>query len=308
MVLMTGGTGLIGRHLRRHMAGQADLRLRCLVRPAKGRTLIPETDVPGNLADPEDARRFVEQGSTLVHLACTTNPRTSNADIRSDLEQNLLTSVFLFEEFLKGNPGAHVIFASTGGDMYSYDPPYVPRRETDAAMPHSSYSIHKLAIEHYLSLLCAMHGGRGTVLRISNPYGERVSEERGHGLVGVALSKVLLGHELQVVEPINSVRDYLHLDDLASAFDAVRRDPPAPGNCELYNVGSGTGHSIGDVIAIVEAITLRPLSWRSVVRPGQRATWNILDYGKFAARYGWSARVSFEEGVQRLWSDLMRPA
>lgn len=303
-LLLTGGTGFIGAYLSRHFAGQESIRLRRLVRRRDGRLLDPVTDVPGTLERVEDVRRFVATGDCLIHLACTTNTRTSNADIRADLEQNLLPSVLLFEEFLRRKSGGHVIFASTGGDMYSYDLPYVPRRETDPPMPHSSYSIHKLAVENYLSLLCAMHGGRGTVLRIGNPYGERVSEGRSQGLVGIALLKALLGHELQVFEPINSVRDYLHLDDLGRAFDAAMSDSPQPGACEIYNVGSGVGHSIGDVIATVEKATSRTLSWRSVVPAGRSATWNVLDIGRFRNRFGWAPEISFEDGVRRLWREI----
>jgi UDP-glucose 4-epimerase len=109
------------------------------------------------------------------------------------------------------------------------------------------------------------------------------------------------------VEPINSVRDYLHLDDLATAFDEVLEDRPRPGSCEIYNVGSGIGHSIGDVIAIIEAVTSRPLAWRSVAPPGRRATWNVLDSGRFCTRFGWTPRIPFEAGVRRLWADLSGP-
>lgn len=306
-VLVTGGTGLIGSHLCRHLVARAGISLRRLVRAREGRDLDPDTDVVGTLDCDDDVRRFAGRGDCLIHLACTTNTRTSNADIRGDLEQNLLTSVRLFEEFLRRNPGGHIVFASTGGDMYSYGPPFIPRRESDPAVPHSAYSIHKLALENYLSLLCAMHGGRGTVLRIGNPYGERVSEGRGQGLVGIALVKALLGHELLVFEPIDSVRDYLHLDDVNTALGAVLDNPPLPGCCEIYNVGSGTGHSIGDVIATVELVTSRPLARKIVVPPGRNPTWNVLDIAKIAARFGWAPRVSFEEGVRRLWVELMCP-
>jgi len=303
-VLVTGGTGFIGGYLFRRLAAKGGVRLRRLVRPREGRALDPATDLPGTLDRDEDVRRFAGSGDCLIHLACTTNPRSSNADILADLRQNLLTSVCLFGEFLRRNPGGHVLFGSTGGDIYNYGPPHVPRRESDPAMPHSSYSIHKLAAENYLSLLCALHGGRGSVLRIGNPYGERVSEGRGHGLVGIALEKALLGHELQVFEPVNSVRDYLHLEDLGRAFDAVLADPPAAGACELFNLGSGIGHSIGDVIAIVEEVTGRRLARRSVIPPGRRATWNVLDIARFSGRFAWSPRVSFEEGVRRLWAEV----
>ncbi len=305
-VLVTGGTGFIGRPLCRLFARRPEWRLRRLVRPAPGRALDPDTDVPGDLLRADGIPKFVEDGDCLIHLACTTTPRTSDADLAADIDQNLATSVRLFEEFLRRNPGGHIVFASTGGDMYSFDPPYAPRRETDPAVPHSGYSTHKLAAEHYLRLLCDRHGGSGTVLRIGNPYGERVSEERGQGLIGIALVKAMLGHELQVIEPLESVRDYLHLDDLVAAFDAVIGTVPDAGRCRIFNVGSGSGHSIGEVIETVEKITGRPLAWRSVVPAERRPSWNVLDAGHFSQAFGWKAAIPFESGVRRLWEELVR--
>jgi UDP-glucose 4-epimerase len=307
ILLVTGGTGFIGRYLCRHFASRRGWELRRLVRPVAGRELDLRTDVRGSLDNAYDVRRFVEGSQCLIHLACTTNPRSSDADIRADLERNLITGVYLFEQFFQLNPGGHVVFASTGGDMYSYDAPYIARRETDSAVPHSSYSIHKLALEHYVRLLCARHGGSGTVLRIGNPYGVRVSEQRGHGLVGVALVKAMHRHKLIVIEPLDSVRDYLHLDDLARAVEGVLAAPPPAGACEIYNVGTGAGHSINEVIATVERVSGLSLPRGIEVPAGRRSTWNVLDIGKIGDHLGWVPRVSFEEGARRLWDDLRRP-
>ena len=304
-VLVTGGTGFIGRPLCRHILRHPEWRLRRLVRPAPGRILDPTTDVAGDLQQVDDVQKFVEKGDSLIHLACTTTPRTSDKRLTEDIERNLATSVRLFDEFLRRNSGGHIVFASTGGDMYTFDPPHVPRRETDQVVPHSGYSTHKLAAEQYLRLLCARHGGSGTVLRIGNPYGERVSEDRGHGLIGIALIKALLGHELEVLEPLDSVRDYLHVDDLVAAFVAVIRSVPGVGCCETFNVGSGSGCSIGQVIETVQNISGRPLAWRSVVAAGQRASWNVLDSSRFSESFGWTTTIPFAEGVRRLWGQLL---
>lgn len=305
-VLVTGATGFIGRPLCRRLAGRPEWRLRRLVRPLPGRDIDPATDLAGNLLRAEDVTRFVQAGDCLVHLACTTNPRTSVTGMARDIEDNLVPSVRLFEEFLKANPGGHVVFASTGGDMYSFDPPHVHRRESDPPMPHSGYSTHKLAAEHCLRLLCARYGGSATVLRIGNPYGEPVSEARGHGLVGIALVKALLGHELQVIEPLDSVRDYLYLEDLMLAFDRVLASAPPPGTCDVYNVGSGNGASISEIISVVESVTGRSLDWKCVVAPGQVPTWIVLDIEKFSSRFGWRPLVPLSIGVRRLWDRILR--
>jgi nucleoside-diphosphate-sugar epimerase len=123
----------------------------------------------------------------------------------------------------------------------------------------------------------------------------------------VALVKALLGRELSIIEPLESVRDYLHLDDLVRAFEAVIAAPPAAGLCETYNVGSGTGHSIGEVIETVERVSGRLLRRRIEVRPGSRATWNVLDIGRIGEGVGWAPRVSFDDGLRRLWNELASP-
>jgi UDP-glucose 4-epimerase len=302
-ILLTGGTGFIGRHLSAHLR-QKETGVVRLVRNSLRRDFDGSTDLPGDLANSADVDRFVSAGEILVHLACTSNPRSSNRDIQGDLRQNLLPTVRLFEQFARHQPRGHVVFASTGGDMYSFDPPHYPRREEDPPHPQSSYGIHKLAAEQYLEQFCRTYGISGTILRISNPYGAPITKERAHGLIGVALSTLKARHQMAVFDPLNSVRDYLHLDDLCDAFKAVIANPPSSGVCRLLNVGFGRGYSIAEVFSVIERVTGQIIDWRDEV-PSTRATsWSVLDPTRLRSLTGWHPRIDLEQGVELLWQLL----
>ncbi|HML06688.1 MAG TPA: NAD-dependent epimerase/dehydratase family protein [Xanthobacteraceae bacterium] len=300
-ILLTGGTGFIGRHL---SARSHDADKTAMVRLVRS-TLHPDfderTDLAGDLANAADVDQFVRAGSTLVHLACNGNPRSSNRDIIADLEQNLLPTVRLFERFAIRQPRGHVIFASTGGDMYSFDPPHHPRREENPPTPQSSHSIHKLAAERYLGQFCRLYGIAGTILRIGNSYGDPVPEKTTHGLIGVALRTLFTGRQMAVIDPLSSVRDYIHLDDLCDVFRAMIANPPSSGVCRVLNVGSGIGHSIAEVFKLIERVTGRAVNWRDEIPPGRPSSWNVLDTTRLRSLTGWRARIDLEQGIAMLW-------
>jgi UDP-glucose 4-epimerase len=300
-LLLTGGTGFIGRHLSASLCTARKAAVVRLVRNSLHPDFDEQTDMVGDLGNSADVDQFVAAGDVLIHLASTSNPRSSGRDAVADLEQNLLPTVRIFERFAIRQPGGHVIFASSGGHMYSFDSPYQPRREEDPPQPQSNYAIHKLAAERYLERFCRIHGIAATVLRISNAYGDAISEKRAHGLIGIAMSTILTGRQMAVIDPLHSVRDYIHLFDICEVFKAVVAKPPSSGTLRLLNVGSGIGYSIAEVFKVIERVTGRAVQWRDEIPADQPATWNVLDATRLSHLTGWRPRIALDEGIDRLW-------
>lgn len=302
-ILLTGGNGLIGHHLGSAL-DRAGIEFVKLVRnPLRAPTDAGEPFL-GDLANAADVDRFVDLGDTLIHLAWTSNPRSSDRDINSDILQNLAVTARLFESFSKQHPHGHIIFASTGGDIYSFDPPYRPRAEDDKPEPNSSYSIQKLAAEHYLKRFARKHGTSSTVLRIGNVYGTFIPAERALGLIGVALSLLQKDRPIALLEPLNSVRDYVHLDDVAAAFTTVARNRPGQAEHRVFNVGSGIGHSIGDVFDAIHRVTGKAIQWHDAYPENQAPTWNVLEVARIRALTAWSPTIPLDQGIAAIWSKL----
>ncbi len=297
MLAITGSTGFIGSHILPYLSGP----YRALVRRPE-QVLSKKTHLLGDMENAHDIEALVKGTDTLVHLACTTNPRTSNRDIPADIAQNLISSARLFESFYTANPGGHILFVSTGGAMYDLYAHRKPIREDAPAAPWSSYGIHKLAAEHYLEMLARQHKGRATILRIGNPYGVLLPSQRGQGLIGVAMAHLKEKKTLSLLDAPGTVRDYVHLHDVAQAFLLALKKPGAKSELQRFHVGSGEGHSIKDVLkAIEKASGLRLKTEIVPVAKKMQASYNVLDCGRIKNELGWQPTITFEEGIARLW-------
>jgi len=303
MLAITGATGFLGCYICTKLSDPH----KCLSRQLISSSSANRIWIQGDLSLQKSMDAFVKDSSVLIHLACSSNPRTSDLNWLTDIQNNLISSVNLFEAYAKANSGGHIILASTGGNMYEALDDSHAHSEGDLPEPRSSYGIHKLAIEHYLRLLCLNQGLCGTVLRISNPYGVLVPSQRAQGLIGVVFSKLLANESLQIFDSMESVRDYIHLEDMTRAFEMAMQQPPQKGECRTFNVGSGVGHSMAEVLSIIEATTKQTIAKQFQPSSNQKPTSSILCNEKIRDVLGWSPAIGLKEGVQMMWERCSQP-
>ena len=185
------------------------------------------------------------------------------------------------------------MFISSGGTVYGA-PNYLPVDEKHPTDPQVSYGITKLAIEKYLLMYQHLHGIKATVLRVTNPYGERQRVETAQGAVGVFLSRALKNESIQVWGDGSVTRDYIYVSDVAEAFAlALKYEGPH----SVFNISSGKGVSINELIERIEtvlggAIDKLYLSGRSYDVPI-----NVLDNTLAAQELNWTPKVGLEEGL-----------
>src|SRR4029077_10960137 len=132
-------------------------------------------------------------------------PRTPFSQLDAAMEGHLMPTLSLFRRYAELNPEGHIIFASSGGNIYGKFPEAGFFTEEDIPRPLSLYSYLKLAAEHHLPLLADTYGVRATVMRISNPYGVLLPGNRGQGLIGIAFSKLLAKEPLEIFDSLDVV-------------------------------------------------------------------------------------------------------
>jgi len=145
-----------------------------------------------------------------------------------------------------------------------------------------------------------------TILRIGNPYGVLLPQERLQGLIGVAVREVLEQRPIRVFGDLENVRDYVHLEDVSRAFDVVL-DPRR--EFAVYNIGSGFGTSVRAVIDVIGRVTGRPPSIERIEPAGNASSlprWIVLDSGKAMHELDWRAEISLEDGVRAMWEEVTR--
>ena len=298
---VTGASGFLGSLLVEHIASRGH-EVRALTRalPASPATARGGVGwVQGDLGSPADAGAFAEGLDTIIHLAWTGTPLTSNGDLPGDPRVNMLPTLALLDAVRASGRRPHVVFASSGGALYG--PPRSRRafRESDECDPRSGYGIEKLAIERYLRMAATYGWLTATALRMGNPYGVLLPPQRMQGFIGTAVSQLRAGDPVRVFGNLANVRDFVHVSDVCRAFE-LALTPREP--FDVLNIGSGAGHSVQEVLALIEQLEGRPVAVQAESPAAAEAlpSWVVLDVERARVRLGWSPATPLRDGLGSL--------
>ncbi|HEV7260401.1 MAG TPA: NAD-dependent epimerase/dehydratase family protein [Bosea sp. (in: a-proteobacteria)] len=293
--LIMGGGGFLGVHLANALADQGAV-VRAFGRtPADPRELSDRVQWKnGRFEDPVAVAEAVRGQEIVFHLLSSSVPGSPGQRPAFDLETNVLGTL-RFLDICNDAAVRKIVFASSGGTVYGQADSH-PIPETAPTYPISAYGVGKLAIEKYLSLYHHLYGLEYLALRIANAYGPGQSILKRQGVVAAMLDRALAGKPLEIWGDGEVVRDFVHIDDVISAFLwAVTYDGPH----RVMNVGSGVGLSINQVASDIEAIAGTAELARTY-RAGRAADVpiNILDISLVTRETPWRPRRGWLDGLQ----------
>jgi len=302
--LVLGAGGFLGSHIGAWLAragGRArlfDLSVETIppaVRAAPGIEVVQ-----GNMLDEEDLARALRGVDRVFHLICATVPSTSVDRPDVEIQANVIPTVRLLESMRRAGAPL-VIFPSSGGTLYGDAGTAGVFTEEAPVRPSCSYGLGKVMIEQLLDFRAHEGGPHFIALRFSNPYGPSVHDHRRQGVVNAFLQGVQRDEPLQVWGDGSAVRDFLYIDDLIAAVAAVC---DAGVRDEALNVGSGVGHSILEVIALIRAVTGRNPRIEHVPGAYHGVARNVLGIARIHARTGWTPVVDLRAGIARTWAAM----
>ncbi len=295
--LVLGGNGFIGSHLVDNLLAAGHEV--CVFDRGEERHRPPLEKVHyafGSFADAGDYCAELDRVDVVFHLISTTVPSTSNDNPVKDVEGNLVSTLNLLQLLIQKNV-PRLVFLSSGGTVYGV-PDTVPVTERAPRRPICSHGVIKSAIEQYLYMFNSLYGLEYAVLRVSNPYGERQGHIGVQGVIATFVDKMLRDESVEVWGDGSIERDYIYVGDVA---DACRIAAESETN-GIFNIGSGQGNSIDDIIAALSVASGRQLA--PVYKPGRSfdVPRNVLDCTKAAETLGWRATTDLTEGIERTWS------
>ncbi len=292
-----GGGGFIGSHLTEALLNQQN-----------NVTIFDRQDAPylgllehkgakivfGDFSDPTAVEKSLTGVHAVFHLISTTVPKSSIDDPIFDIETNLIWTIN-FLNSAKNIGVKKVIFASSGGTVYGI-PREIPISEDHPTEPISSYGIVKLAIEKYLRLFWKVYGLDYCILRVSNAYGERQVVTGAQGVVPTLIDKVLRNQKITIWGDGSVIRDYIHISDIVSAFLKANEHNGEP---RIFNIGSGVGNSVNDIVHTLERFMAEPLD--IIFEPARPydVPINILDNSRAKRILNWEPKISITEGMRR---------
>lgn len=256
--------------------------------------------VSGDFLDRATVRQALRGSDWVFHLVSTTLPASSNENMVFDVQTNVVAAVELLEE-CRQQGVEKLVFASSGGTVYGV-PETLPVTEDSPTHPVVSYGVTKLMIEKYCQLFRHQFGLQSICLRLANPFGPG-HHGTAQGAVSVFLKRLLHRQPIVIWGDGSVVRDYLYIGDVGEAF---LRAAQYRGSRQVFNVGSGRGYSLNEVIACLAAVTdLRPEVVYEAAR-GFDVPRIVLDSQRARAELGWLPEISLEEGIRRTWASLQQ--
>jgi UDP-glucose 4-epimerase len=299
--LVIGGWGFIGRHFV-DLLCKSGREVTILGRSAEIDGPLPANCryVSGDYGNRALLKELLIGCDEVVDLAYSTVPKTSYQDPVFDLLSNLPASVGLLQEAAVGSP-RRLLFVSSGGTIYGHSG-YLPIDEAHPTNPISPYGITKLTIEKYARLF-AMAGELEVVIaRPANAYGENQRTGTGQGFIAAAVQAALSGSPLQVFGGGDTIRDYIHVEDLAAGLLAAL-DFGTNGEC--YNIGTGVGTSNRNVIEKINCLAapagIKGLRVQENADRPFDVKANVLDSSKLISVSRWNPLISVDEGIKHVW-------
>lgn len=261
-------------------------------------------------------REEVQQHDVIFHLAAQVAVTTSVQNPREDFEINVVGTLNVLEAIRGTGASPILIFASTNKVYGGMDdvvieegPARYTYRDLPAGIPenrlldfHSPYGCSKGTADQYVRDYARIYGLKTVVFRQSCIYGPRQYGIEDQGWIAWFTIAALLGRPITIFGDGKQVRDVLHVDDLARAYEAaVEKIDRVRG--EVFNIGGGAHFSLAvvDVFPLLEKFLGRKIETsQGDWRPGDQPVY-ISDVGKAKSVLSWQPTISPEEGVRSLF-------
>ena len=299
-IIVTGGSGFIGSHLVERLLADGHTvrvldnfstgRLDNLSRVRNNTCLtIHEVDV----ADSEAIQELFAGVDWVFHLAAL-------ADIVPSIEYplhyhrtNVDGTVAVVEAARKSSVSRFVYVASSS--CYGIPDSY-PTAETDIIKPEYPYALTKYLGEQIVLHWYKVYGLPAISLRLFNVYGPRSRTSGTYGAVfGIFLAQKLAGNPFTVVGDGNQTRDFTFVTDVVDALMCAAQSQQVG---EVFNVGSGTSHSVNELVELLQGeVVYIPK------RPSEPDV-TLADTTKIRSQLQWNPAVSFEQGVQIMLDNI----
>ncbi|MBV9301721.1 MAG: UDP-glucose 4-epimerase GalE [Acidobacteriaceae bacterium] len=314
-ILVTGGAGYIGSHTRYFLeqAGHSAVVADNLSRGHK--EMVPQGLL--RVVDIRDTERLKqvlsdERVEAVIHFAAYIAVGESTQVPEVYFANNVSGSVSLFEAML--HCGITRLVFSSSAAAYGI-PQRVPIPETEPFAPINPYGESKVMVEKILGWLDRYRAFRSVSLRYFNACGAEPQAGLGElhdpetHLIPLMLRAILTGKPITLfgddypTPDGTCIRDYIHVSDLASAHVLAVEHLLRDGQSDVFNVGTGSGHSVLKVLQAVERVTGNKVPHTIGPRREGDPPSLVADSQKLQKQLGWKpARADLDRIVGDAWS------
>lgn len=270
--------------------------------------------IEGDVADLADEVLASGNFDAVFHFAARSLVGESMEVPEEYWRDNVGTTLTLLEA-MRTHEVKNLVFSSTAA-TYG-EPETMPITEETPTAPTNTYGATKLSIDYAITSYCRAHGLAATSLRyfnVAGAYGD-IGENREieTHLIPLVL-QVALGHRENIkmfgtawpTPDGTPIRDYIHVRDLADAH-VLAFENNAPGEHRIYNLGSGDGYSVRQVIEACREVTGHEIPAEEAPRRAGDPPTLIASSEKIMRELGWSPkRTDLHTIVSDAWAFTSR--
>lgn len=269
-ILVTGGAGYIGSHACKHLSSSGFTPVAYDDLSTGNRSAVCWGPlVVGDIADAGRLQETISQFQidSVLHFAASAYVGESVVNPRKYFQNNIAKTIEMLNVLLDSNV-RHVVFSSTCATYGN--PRYLPIDEDHPQAPVNPYGESKLSVEKILRWYGKCYGLRWVVLRYFNVAGADLQQEIGEShpeethLIPLALRSLALdGPALKIFGADyptldgTAVRDFIHVADISRAHGLALGYLWSGSESRAFNLGSGRGYSVQEVIRAIEEISGR---------------------------------------------------
>lgn len=324
-ILVTGGTGFIGSHTilelleAGHDVHAMDNLVNSKITALRRVESLTGKSVPFQKADllDQNALNNLLDGAgfdAVIHFAGLKAVGESVEKPLHYYENNVTGTINLCKAMDKH--GVKRMVFSSSATVYG-NPSESPLTEDSPLSATNPYGQTKLTIEHILQDICAADSDwKVTLLRYFNPVGAHESGDIGEDPTGIPnnlmpyVTQVAVGKrdELSIfgsdypTHDGTGVRDYIHVVDLAKGHLKALENLEHESGAESYNLGTGNGSSVLDVVKMFGKATGQNIPYRLTDRrPGDAAVC-FADASKAKERLNWQTEKTLEDMCRDAWN------
>lgn len=311
-ILVCGGAGYIGSHMCKRLAQAGHLPVtfdnlstghRWAVKwgPLVEGDLLEEASLPNVFAE--------YRIDTVMHFAARSLVGESTEDPGLYFRNNVTGTLNLLDAMRVAGAGK-LVFSSTAAVYGS--PQYLPIDESHPTVPINPYGWSKLMAERVIAEYARAHGIRAASLRYFNAAGAdsegeigEVHEPETHLIPNILRAAMdpdgkpvtIFGDDYDTPDG-TCIRDYVHVEDLCAAHLLAMEYLHPHAGMHIFNLGTGTGSSVGEVLAACRALhDGAPSAIVAERRPGDPARL-VAGAGKARSELGWEPRYALPVAVE----------
>lgn len=295
-VLVTGSTGFLGSNLTNYFLTKG-YEVHALIRKDSNLWRIRNIkDVNFHISDLLDTENLSStvkniKPDVVIHTAGTIKG-FSETDQKGVVASNFETTLNLINACIDLD---YLSFINTGS-AYEYGNKKGNISENEKTEPVNLYGITKMASTVYSSLIAKKYNKSITTLRIFTPYGYY---DLMHRLIPNTIYKFLKGDQINIVNPY-SKRDFIFVDDLCRAYEAIVKKSAEIEYGSVLNLGSGKCQTVQETIQIISNIMNKEYKVENTQLGDDKSIQELCsDNTEFIRKTGWKNETNLTEGLKK---------